>query len=82
MSERERRLADLLSGWWYKRPDETLEQHSRRIKTDPRYLELGTPIPGDEPAESPCGCGHHEDRHLHLSTTNRCTECPCQGYEP
>ena len=47
LRERNRRLADLLSGWWYKRPDETLEQHAARIKADPRYPELGTPIPGE-----------------------------------
>lgn len=46
--KRRQRRADLLSGWWYKRPDETLEQHAARIKADPRYETLGQPLEEEE----------------------------------
>jgi hypothetical protein len=46
--ERARRLADLVSGWWYLRPGETLAEQAARIKADPRYPDLGQPIPGDD----------------------------------
>lgn len=30
----------------------------------------------------PCDCGHDEADHLHLFTSNRCTQCDCEGYQP
>lgn len=32
--------------------------------------------------EPPCLCTHTEDDHLHLITSNSCTRCTCEGYEP